>query len=126
MCTVALCARRQKRDSEIVYSLSVNEIHEADDLLSGQFHGGSAASLSAADDAVERMAGMGDLGQAITAGILDLITTRMPAISSGADVESVMGGVAYAYIALAYIFKTPKAAREMLSGIADKLDDPEI
>jgi hypothetical protein len=106
MCTVALCARRRKRDGEIVYSLSVDEIHEADDLLSGRFHGG-AAPVSAGDDALERMAGMppggGDLGQAITTGILDLISARMRAI--GADVEPVMHGVASAYIALAYAFE---------------------
>lgn len=128
MCTVALCSRRRKRDGEIVYSLSVDEIHEADDLLSGRFHD-SAVSTSGGNDALKRMAaipsGGGDLGEAITADILDRISARMPPIGSGADVEAVMRGVACAYVALAYAFGTPDAARDMLIGIAHRLDNPE-
>lgn len=130
MCTVALCVRRQKRDGEIIYSFSVDEVYVTDDLLSGRFHGGAAAFPRAANDVLERMAGTpsggGDLGEAITADILDRISARIPAVGSGADVEAVMRGVACAYIALAYVFRTPEAAREMLIGIAHKLDDPEI
>lgn len=129
MCMVACCARRRKRDGEIVYSLSVDEIHEAHDLLSGQFQGGDAAFPRPANDALGRVtgapSGSGDLGEAIMADILDRVLARMPALGSGVDVEAVMRGVASAYIALACAFKTPDAAREMLIGIADKLDDPK-